>query len=55
MGAKTQYPILENAALAVVVTARRLRHYFQNHVVRIMMDLPIKQVQKPYILGKLVK
>ena len=55
-GAEARYLILEKAALAVVVTARRLRHYFQNHIVKTMTDLPIKAVlQEHDISGRQVK
>jgi len=55
-GAEVRYPTIEKAALAVVVSARHLRHYFQNHSVKVMTDLPIRYIlQKPDILGRLVK
>ena len=51
-----RYPTIEKAALAIVVSARRLRHYFQNHSVKVMTDLPIRYIlQKPDISGRLVK
>jgi len=40
-GPKVRYPTLEKAALAVVFSARRLRHYFQSFTVVVMTDLPI--------------
>ncbi|XP_027910365.1 uncharacterized protein LOC114169424 [Vigna unguiculata] len=55
-GAEVRYPTIEKATLAVVVSARRLRHYFQNHSVKVMTDLPIRYIlQKPDISGRLVK
>jgi len=55
-GAEARYPTIEKAALAVVVSARRLRYYFQNHAVKVMTDLPIRYIlQKPDISGRLVK
>jgi len=55
-GAEVRYPTIEKAALAIVVSTRRLRHYFQNHSVKVMTDLPIKYIlQKPDISGRLVK
>ena len=51
-----RYPTIEKAALAIVVSARRLRHYFQNHRVKVMTDLPIRYIlQKLDISGRLVK
>ena len=55
-GAEVRYPTIEKAALAIVVSARRLRHYFQNHRVKVMTDLSIRYIlQKPDISGRLVK
>jgi len=55
-GAEVRYPTIEKAALAVVVSTRRLRHYFQNHSIKVMTDLPIRYIlQKPDISGRLVK
>jgi len=55
-GAEVRYPTIEKAALAIVVSARRLRHYFQNHKIKVMTDLPIRYIlQKEDISGRLVK
>ena len=55
-GAEVRYPTIEKAALAIVVSAWRLRHYFQNHSVKVMTNLPIRYIlQKPDISGRLVK
>jgi len=44
------------AALAVVFSARRLRHYFQSFTVVVMIDLPIHKVlQKPDVAGRMVR
>jgi len=40
-GPETRYQAIKKAALAVVFTTRRLRHYFQSFIVIIMIDLPI--------------
>ena len=37
-GAKTRYKALEKAALAVVFSARRLRHYFHSFTVVVMTN-----------------
>jgi len=48
--------MIEKAALAIVVSTRRLRYYFQNHHIKVMTDLPIRYIlQKPDISGRLVK
>jgi len=47
---------LEKAALAVVFSARRLRHYFHSFTVVVMTDLPIQKVlQKPDVTGRMVR
>ena len=42
-GPEVRYEALEKAALAVVFSARRLRHYFQSFMVLVMTDLPIQK------------
>jgi len=47
---------LEKAALAVVFSARRLRHYFHSFTILVMTDLPIQKVlKKPDVDGRMVK
>jgi len=54
-GLETRYQSLEKAALAVVFSARRLRHYFHSFTVVVMTDLPIQKVlQKPDVAGRMV-
>jgi len=55
-GPEVRYQALEKAALAVVFSARRLRHYFQSFTVLVMTDLPIQKVlKKPDVAGRMVK
>jgi len=55
-GAEVQYLAIKKMALAVVFTARRLRHYFQSFTVIVMTDLAIWMVlQKPDIAGRMVR
>jgi len=55
-GPKARYQVLDKAALAVVFSARRLRHYFQSFSVVVMTDLPIRKVlQKPDVAGRMVR
>jgi len=55
-GPETRYQSLEKAALAVLFSARRLRHYFHSFTVVVMTDLPIQKVlQKPDIAGRMVR
>ncbi|XP_068466384.1 uncharacterized protein [Phaseolus vulgaris] len=42
-GAEMRYQALEKAALAVVFSARRLRHYFHSFTVAVMTNLPIQK------------
>ena len=47
---------MEKAALAVVFSARRLRHYFHSFTVVVMTNLPIQKVlQKPNVAGRMVR
>jgi len=47
--------VRHQAALAVVFSARRLRHYFQSFTVVVTTDLPIQKVlQKPDVAGRMV-
>ncbi len=55
-GPKLRYQSLEKATLAVVFSARRLRHYFHSFTVVVMTNLPIQKVlQKPYVAGRMVR
>ncbi|KAK2427613.1 hypothetical protein QL285_026181 [Trifolium repens] len=54
-GAELRYQKLEKLSLAIIVTARRLRQYFQSHKVIVKTDYPIKQVlKKPDLAGRMV-
>ncbi|XP_072084316.1 uncharacterized protein [Arachis hypogaea] len=54
--AELNYPRIEKLALALVFSARRLRPYFQNHVIHVRTDHPLRQVlHKPEIAGRLIK
>nr|KYP39617.1 hypothetical protein KK1_039047 [Cajanus cajan] len=53
--AETRYQHLEKTVLALVHTARRLRHYFQSHKVVVRTDCPIvKVLRKPELAGRMV-
>jgi len=55
-GTETRYQALEKAVLAVVFSARRLRHYFHSFTVVVMTILPIQKVlQKPDVAGRMVR
>ncbi|RDX78296.1 Retrovirus-related Pol polyprotein from transposon 17.6, partial [Mucuna pruriens] len=55
MNAEKRYKRIEKAALALVVASRRLRPYFQGHLIIVRTDLPIKQVlRKPDLAKRMV-
>ncbi|CAL9031394.1 unnamed protein product, partial [Prunus brigantina] len=54
--AEARYPDIEKLAFALVVSARRLRPYFQAHTIHVLTNHPLRQVlQKPETSGRLVK
>jgi len=55
-GPEVRYQALEKATLAMVFSARRLRHYFKSFTVVVMTDLSIwKVLQKPDMAGRMVR
>ena len=55
-GPEVRYHAIEKATLAVVFSARRLRHYFQSFTVIVMIDLHIRKVlQKSDVARSLVR
>ncbi|CAL9031390.1 unnamed protein product, partial [Prunus brigantina] len=54
--AEARYSDIEKLAFALVVSARRLRPYFQAHTIYVLTNHPLRQVlQKPETSGRLVK
>jgi ribonuclease HI len=54
-GAEERYLQIEKLAFALVVSARRLRPYFQAHTIRVLTKYPMgKVLQKPDLSGRLV-
>ena len=54
--AETRYSEIEKLALALVVSCRKLRPYFQAHTIVVPTNQPLKQVlHKPDLSGRLVK
>ncbi|GAU32570.1 hypothetical protein TSUD_218280 [Trifolium subterraneum] len=54
-GVETRYQKIERLCLAVVITARKLRQYFQSHQVIVKTDYSIKNVlRKPDLAGRMV-
>ncbi|KAL0453940.1 UNVERIFIED_CONTAM: hypothetical protein Slati_1372100 [Sesamum latifolium] len=55
-GVEGRYTPIEKMALALVITARRLRPYFLSHPIRVKTNAPLKQtLGKPDTSGRLVK
>ncbi|KAL0303534.1 UNVERIFIED_CONTAM: Gag-Pol polyprotein [Sesamum radiatum] len=55
-GAEKRYTQIEKLALALVVTARKLRPYFQSHKVIVLTNHPLRHIMtKPDASGRLVK
>ena len=42
-GAEGRYPLMEKLAFALITASRKLRNYFQAHVIVVMMDHPLKK------------
>ncbi|XP_064979374.1 uncharacterized protein LOC135620371 [Musa acuminata AAA Group] len=55
-GPEERYPPIEKLALALVLSARKLRPYFQAHLVEIITDQPLWQVLTKFdVAGRLFK
>ena len=54
-GVEGRYPLIEKLAFALITTSRKLRHYFQAHVINVMTDHPLKKaMNKLEAAGRLV-
>jgi hypothetical protein len=42
--AEERYPRIEKLAFALIVSARKLRPYFQAHAIRVLTEYPLKKV-----------
>ena len=42
-GAKGQYPLIEKLAFTLLTASKKLRHYFQAHIINVMTDHPLKK------------
>ena len=55
LDAETRYPAIEKMALALVVSARKLRPYIQAHTIVVLTNQPLRQImQWPEVSGRLV-
>ncbi|GJX57697.1 reverse transcriptase domain-containing protein [Tanacetum coccineum] len=55
-GSELNYPTLEKLVLALVHAVRRLRRYFQAHMITVLINTPIKKIlTKPEKTGRVAK
>ena len=56
LDAETLYPMMEKLALAVVMSARKLRPYFQSHRIVVLTSFPLRTIlHSPSQSGRLAK
>jgi len=54
-GAEVRYQMIEKVTMALVITARRMRMYFQNHRIIVRTNYPIvKILTKPDLAGRMI-
>ena len=55
-GAEGRYPLIEKLAFALITASRKLRHYFQAHVINVMTDHSLKKaMNKLEAAGRLIQ
>ena len=55
-GMEGQYPLIEKLAFALIIASRKLRHYFQAHIINVMTDHPLKKAMiKLEVAGQLIQ
>ena len=55
-GVEQRYPVIEKIAYAVVISAARLRPYFQAHIIIVRIDIPLhKLLQKVETSRRLIE
>ena len=54
-GVEGRYLLIEKLAFALIMASRKLRHYFQAHVINVMTDHPLKKtMNKLEATGQLI-
>ena len=55
-GAEGRYPLIEKLAFALITASKKLRHYFQAHIINVMTDHPLKKaMNKLEAAGRLIQ
>ena len=55
-GVEGRYPLIEKLSFALITTLKKLRDYFQAHVINIMTDHPLKKaMNKLEAAGRLIQ
>ena len=55
-GAEARYPQIEKLTFALITASRKLRHYFQAHVINVMTNHPLKKaMNKLEAAGRLIQ
>ena len=55
-GVEGRYPMMEKLAFALIIASRKLRHYFQAHIINVLTDHPLKKVMnKLEVAGQLIQ
>ena len=55
-GAETRYPQIEKLAFTLITASRKLRHYFQAHIINVMINHPLKKaMNKLEATGRLIQ
>ena len=50
-----RYPLIEKLAFALIIASKKLKHYFQAHVINVMTDHPLKKTMiKLEVAGQLI-
>ncbi|KAI3759392.1 hypothetical protein L6452_07169 [Arctium lappa] len=56
LDAETRYSSMEKLLLALIIAAKKLRHYFESHPITVVTNFPLKSVlRKPELTGRLAK
>ena len=55
-GAEARYPQIEKLVFTLITASRKLRHYFQAHIINVMTDHPLKKaMNKLEAAGRLIQ